>query len=207
MIAETEKRITPEGKVQIMKCLINNKTEKRFKNSVQKMTWDDIISSKQTDSAYQAFLKKFPFLYDKVSEKFVVTVKSKTIKNPWITKLIVKSSKTKQRLYHKFLKSKSYVHEIRYKNYRNFTRKCLVTANLPPKHLILNNRNIFDQKTIANSFNQYFVNVGPKLASEIPQLQRSFEMYLNGFDSSFEEVTLSDEEMKTAFFSLKGGFD
>ena len=36
-------------------------------------------------------------------------------------------------------------------------------------------------------------------------------MYLKGFDSSFEVVTLSDEEIKTAFFSLKGnkspGFD
>ena len=77
--------------------------------------------------------------------------------------------------------------------------------NSLPKHLILNNRNIFDQKTIANSFNEYFVNVGPKLACEIPQSQRSFEMYLKESDSSFEEVTLSDEEIKTAFFSLKGG--
>ena len=36
-------------------------------------------------------------------------------------------------------------------------------------------------------------------------------MYLKESDSSFEEVTLSDEEIKTAFFSLKGdncpGFD
>ena len=39
--------------------------------------------------------------------------------------------------------------------------------NSLPKHLILNNRDIFDQKTIANSFNEYFVNVGPKLACEI----------------------------------------
>ena len=34
------------------------------------------------------------------------------------------------------------------------------------KHLILNNKNnksFFDQKTIANSFNEHFVNVGPKL--------------------------------------------
>ena len=30
-------------------------------------------------------------------------------------------------------------------------------------------------------------------------------MYLEGSDGSFEEVTLSDEEMKTAFFPLKGG--
>ena len=76
------------------------------------------------------------------------------------------------------------------------------------KHLILNNKNnksFFDQKTIANSFNEHFVNVGPKLACETPQSQRSFEMYLKESGSSFEEVTLSDEEIKTAFFSLKGG--
>ena len=83
--------------------------------------------------------------------------------------------------------------------------------NSLPKHLVLNNSNILDQKTIANSFNEYFVNVGPKLACEIPQSQRSFEMYLKESDSSFEEVTLSDEEIKTAFFSLNGskspGFD
>ena len=77
--------------------------------------------------------------------------------------------------------------------------------NSLPKHLILNNRNIFDRKTIANSFNKYFVNIGPKLACEIPQSQRSFDMYLKESDSSFEEVALSDEEIKTTFFSLKGG--
>ena len=48
------------------------------------MTWDDAISSKQTDSDHEAFLNKFPFRYDKVSEKFVVTEKSKTPKNSWI---------------------------------------------------------------------------------------------------------------------------
>ena len=49
------------------------------------MTWDNVISSKQTDStgsAYEAFLNKLTSLYDKVFEKYVVTVKSKTLKNP-----------------------------------------------------------------------------------------------------------------------------
>ena len=77
--------------------------------------------------------------------------------------------------------------------------------NSLPKHLILNNRNIFNQKTIANNFNEYFANVVPKVPCEIPQSQRSFERYLKGSDSSFEEITLSNEEIKTAFFSLKGG--
>ena len=80
-----------------------------------------------------------------------------------------------------------------------------VVNNSLPKLLILNNRNIFEQKTIANSFNEYFVNVGLKQACEISQSQRSFEMYLKESDSFFEEVTLSDEEIKTAFFALKGG--
>ena len=74
--------MTPEGKVQITKRLINNKTKEKFKNALQEMTWDDVISSKQTDSAYEAFLNKFTSLYDKVFEKFAVTVKSKTLKNP-----------------------------------------------------------------------------------------------------------------------------
>ena len=69
----------------------------------------------------------------------------------------------------------------------------------------MNNRNTFDEKTIPNSFNEYFVNVRPKLTCEIPQSQRSFEICLEGPDSSFEEVTLFDEEIKPAFFSLKGG--
>ena len=77
--------------------------------------------------------------------------------------------------------------------------------NSLPKHFFLNNGIIFDQKTIANSFHECFINFGPKLVSEIPQLQRSLEMYLKGFDRSFEEVNLTDEEIKTAFFFLKGG--
>ena len=110
--------MAPEGKVQITKRLINNKSKEKFENALQEMTWDDIISSKQTDSAYEAFFNKFTSLYDKIFEKIAVTVKSKTLKNPWITKGILKSSKTKQRMYDKISKSKTYEHEISYKNYR-----------------------------------------------------------------------------------------
>ena len=66
------------GKVRITKRLINNKTKQKFKNALQEMTWGNGISSEQTDSAYEAFLNKITFLYDKVFEKIVATVKSKT---------------------------------------------------------------------------------------------------------------------------------
>ena len=82
------------------------------------MTWDNVISSKQTDSAYEAFLNKFTSLYDNIFLQICGYGKIENTKKPWITKGILKSSKTKQRLYDKFLKSKTYEHEISYKNYR-----------------------------------------------------------------------------------------
>ena len=48
----------------------------------------------------------------------MVTVKLKTLKIPWVTNGIKTSSKTKERLYDKFLKLKIYEHEKSYKNYR-----------------------------------------------------------------------------------------
>ena len=92
LIAKTEKKITPGGNVKITKRLINNKTKEKFKNALQEMTWDDVISSKQTHSAYEACLNKLISLYESIFENFPVTVKSKTLKNPWITKGILKSS-------------------------------------------------------------------------------------------------------------------
>ena len=88
MIAGTEKqkRITQDGKVQIRKRLINNETKGKFKNTLQEMTWKDVIRSKQTVCAYKALLDKSTCLYDKIFEKFVVTAKSKTLKSPSITK-------------------------------------------------------------------------------------------------------------------------
>ena len=62
LITKAENKMTPEGKVQITKYLINNKTKEKFKNDLQEMTWDDVTSSKQTDSAYEALLKKFTSL-------------------------------------------------------------------------------------------------------------------------------------------------
>ena len=81
LIAKTEKGMTPEGKAQITKRLINNKTKEKLENALQEITGVDLISSKQTDSAYEALLNKFTSLYDKTFKKFVVTVKSKTLKN------------------------------------------------------------------------------------------------------------------------------
>ena len=79
------------------------------------MAWDKVISSKQIDSPCEVFLNIFTSFYEKIIEKFVV--KSKTLKNLWTTKDILKSPKTKQKLYDKFSNSKIYEHDISCKNY------------------------------------------------------------------------------------------
>ena len=55
LTTETENRMTSEGKVQGTKSLINSKTKEKFKNTLREMTWDDVLSSKQT---YQCVIFK-----------------------------------------------------------------------------------------------------------------------------------------------------
>ena len=61
----------------------------------------------------------------------------------------------------------------------------------------------FYQKTIASSFSECFVNDEQKRTSQIPQSQRSFEIDLKRSDSSVEELPLSDQQIKTTFFSVR----
>ena len=66
----------------------------KFKKALQEMIWEDVIISKTNWFYLRTFLNKFTSLYGKIYGKVLVTVKSKTLKNPWITKGIPKSSKT-----------------------------------------------------------------------------------------------------------------
>ena len=77
-----------------------------------------------------------------------------------------------------------------------------INNNLP-RRLIINNKEINDKQTIAESFNNFFIDVGPNLASKIPRSAQQFDSYLKPNNLMFEESELSDVEFETAFFSLK----
>ena len=53
------------------------------------------------------------------SLKKKIKLKNKDLQSPWITKEIRRSSKHKQRLYEKFLKSRNEKNELEYKNYKH----------------------------------------------------------------------------------------
>ena len=70
-----------------------------------------------------------------------------------------------------------------------------------PKRMIIDGQEIFDQGKIANCFNKFFVDIGPKLASMIPESQTKFDQYLNPHQTLVGEANLTDNEIKEALRS------
>ena len=67
------------------------------------------------------------------------------------------------------------------------------TQHLPKKIL----------ESIAESFNKYFTQIGPKLAKDIGTSTKSFNEYIKKHDTTQPEKVISVNELKDAFFSLK----
>ena len=59
------------------------------------------------------------------------------------------------------------------------------------------------QGKIANYFNKFFVDIGPKLASMIPESQKKFDQYLNPHETFMGEANLAEDELKEVLKSLK----
>ena len=56
---------------------------------------------------------------------------------------------------------------------------------------------------IANEFNKFFINIGPKSAQKIPQPLKPFQSYMNRVNSEMENKTITVTEFKEAFYSLQ----
>ena len=72
-----------------------------------------------------------------------------------------------------------------------------------PKRMIIDDQEIFDQGKIANCFNKFFVDIGPKLASMVSESQTKLDQYLNLHQTLMGEANLSDDETKETLRSLK----
>ena len=142
---------------------------------------------------------------------------------------LVKSSKKKQRLYEKFLKNrnpekelfnslkkkpkKNYYsglidsHKYNIKKTWNIMKETIgnkrVTHAPLPNFITVKNREIFDKKEIAETFNIYFVYIGPNLAASIPESKTSFQNYIHYNGPCLSTINLTDLELENAFVSLK----
>ena len=77
-------------------------------------------------------------------------------------------------------------------------------TNAPLLNFItVKNREIFNKKEIAETFNSYFVNIGPNLAASIPESKTSFQNYIHYNGPCLSTINLTDLELENAFASLK----
>ena len=74
--------------------------------------------------------------------------------------------------------------------------------NFPSKNCV-GNKEIKNSKSIAEHFNTFFTEIGPKLAKVIDPSSVSCENYLKTLNANQSEHDLSINELKNAFFSLK----
>ena len=127
----------------------------KFRDMIANYDWTEIIDLNDPKQAYTKFTDKFSR-----SMNACLPLKKKTKKNrfhkPWISNGILKSIKTKNRLYKQFIRHPESQKKVAYKNH-----------------------DITDPGEIANKFCQYFSNIGPNLAKNIPTSQSTFpESYL-----------------------------
>ena len=68
------------------------------------------------------------------------------------------------------------------------------------RKLIINKVNVYNKPEIADAFNDFFTNIGQKLASQIPKSSKTFETYINKVIVVMDFNLLSINKLKDAFF-------
>ena len=100
------------------KRIINESSKATFKRQLRKTSWDPVKGLGNPNESYVKFIETVTQIYDGCFPKTKFKIKCNNKGNPWITRGIAKSSKRKQNLCEKFLKSRSIQNEKIYKDYR-----------------------------------------------------------------------------------------
>ena len=173
--------------------------------------WAEVYSVNDVNTAYKHFSNKLQYYYEKNIPLGKMSNKRNKPRNPWITKGLLKSIQTRNRLYKSHLHNPTDTNLNTYKIYRNKLTKLIRTSrrlhfsnkikkassnttatwkiikevmgkktNPPPTdNITLNGTKIHDPSLHANSFNSFFTNIGPELASKINRTHAHFKDYLS----------------------------
>ena len=181
------------------------------------------------NEAYAKFLYDFSTLYEEAFLKLEIKIKQTRPISPWITKEIIKSSKQKQILYNKFLKSRTKEYEANYKaykslfktirkkskrtyssdlfaKYKNNMKNILEIMNEiigNTKNTVINNATVAQKQEIVENLDKFFTNVGPILASKMHNEQGGSQKYLTDYNTFINGTPLTDEESRKAYFSFQ----
>ncbi|XP_065679652.1 uncharacterized protein LOC136094047 [Hydra vulgaris] len=162
-------RINNNSKTKIYIRKTNKISIQKFKDTLSIVNWDEVYKKcnlEDTNSAYNTFIDIFFNHYNSyfpIEEKIV---KEKYLNCPWITSGIKKSSKTKQKLYIKYLKNRNEVNLSIYKQYKNLFEKIRKNSKKIYYSKLLQNTN----GDIKKSWNIMKEIIGKKIPKQIPYL-------------------------------------
>ena len=192
---------------------LNETNINKIQYSLQQFNWS-ILNTLQTNEAYDTFVLKLKNTIDQHAPEITKTIPYKhKIREPWVTKGLMKSSNNLDKLYKKCInKSNEHPSRNKFKKHRNLFNtlkrimkqnyyrdlfdkykydirktwgiiRTIINKNNDKSNIAdsfhINNKEINNPTDIANSFCDYFTNVGPQLSNQIPQSRHTYVQYLN----------------------------
>ena len=106
--------------------LYNAQTTATFKESIDKICWDDVYACRDPQECYSVFINEILVAYNNSFPLANTTIRKRKHK-PWITMGLRHSIRTKNKLYMYYLKKPTVFNETNYKRYRNKIN-CLITV-------------------------------------------------------------------------------
>jgi len=201
-------------------------------NELYDFDWDMLDNFNNIDESYNTFSNIFNTIIDKHAPIKTKTIApSQVIREPWFSKGLLKSSKHLHKLYSKSLGNDNINIITQYKQYRNLFNSLKRTAkqeyykrefekykNNSKKtwqviNSMLNKANnkqsvldyfMDDPVQVANNFCQFFTDVGPNLAQNIPVGKNNPEYFLKGnYSHSIYLAPTDEQEILRAIGRLK----
>ena len=112
-----------------MKRYHRKKCRKFKKGSMSTVDWNLITQIVNPYNSYNIFINTSLKIYDGIFPIQKITMETRNLDRSWITTRNKKPSRKKQRLYEKFLKSKTTKTLETYKRYKNLFEKKIIKAN------------------------------------------------------------------------------
>jgi hypothetical protein len=112
-------------------------------------------------------------------------------------------NKAKKNYYTNLIKKHQHNMKKSWQIMKEITGKLKPKSNSLPKTIKINGKLLYNNKIIANEFNNFFTKVGPSLAEKIPATQTKFTEYITPSAQNLEASELQFEEFEKALKSLQ----
>ena len=110
-------------RINYKKRIYSDASKAAFKEHLSLMNWRNITDLNNANEMYEKFVKTFTEIYENYFPLKEVSIKTKDLQTPWMSRGLKKSSKQKQKLYIKYLKEKNDETLRSYKGYKNLFEK------------------------------------------------------------------------------------